>query len=249
MLLARVWPVLLASACFVDPGNGGTSAAIATTTRDDSTTTTGGAPTTGTATTGGAADASSDAGTTVDPTATDPTTGPGLTTGTTDATSAADTDTTGAPNACNTATAVTFYVKDATLTGNVGPAQIDGEVVLEGESAGDGATWDITIPCTDKWFVWVRYYEEVGPNSYRFNIDDEAINLPFFDAGCDDDVPGGMQWQRLNRRGRFREACVGLEDPYLVPLTSGAHTFLLVFTGPQFLGDVIFTNDPDFTPP
>lgn len=248
MLLARVWPALLACACFVDPGNSSGSSTNATTTAGDPTTTTGVTPTTGAPTTSGTADAT--AGTTVDLTATDPTTGPGPTTGTTDATSAADTDTTGAPNECNTFTAVTFYVKDATLTGNVGPAQIDGEVVLEGESAGDGAAWDITIPCADEWLVWVRYYEEMGPNSYRFNIDDEAITLPFFDAGCDDDLPGGMQWQALNRRGAgFREACVGLEDPYVAPLTSGAHTFSLVFTGPQFLGDVIFTNNPDFTPP
>lgn len=239
----RLAPLLLACACFIDNGTYGATPAASTgdtTAGPTGDTTATSTPVTTTTTSTTDPTTSSTASTTaVDPT----------TTGTTaaDETTGDPPLTTGTPMECDGPVTVDLEINKATLSQNVMPALLDGEVVANGPNDGDKLGWEFDVPCSADWLVWVRYYEEDGPNIYHYNYDD-LISPYEFDAGCDD-AEVGMRWQLLNRLSRFREPCVGLIDPYPLSLKAGPHVLTFTFTDAEYLGSLILTNDPNFLPP
>ncbi len=140
---------------------------------------------------------------------------------------------------------------EATLSGNwvlsmseVGEGEI---LVLDGGVDGE-ARFEVDIPCSDTWFIWVRYWENGQDDSYFVTLDDGPNPPAIFEGDCSPGG-GGYAWQLLNYRDPLDGGpCEYLEDPWAPSWDAGAHTVAFSYRESIAMGRLVVTNDPDYVP-
>ena len=113
----------------------------------------------------------------------------------------------------------------------------------------DGAVvWDVPIPCTATWHVWVRYWDEANFDSYLVQLDQQPEPAAIFEGAC---TPGGYTWgwRQLNWRDPVGGSnCQYVLDPWTADWDTGTHQIAFRYHESSSLGRIIVTNDAAFVP-
>jgi hypothetical protein len=159
---------------------------------------------------------------------------------------------TGGGSACTDLVNIPMSAEDAVLTGSWAVTMSmlgEGMVVSMPMGQTDGTiVWQPDIPCDDTWFVWVRYLDYGGGDSYYARLDGEPADPPaVFEGGCDDQGMG-YDWNDLNWRDEMELPCMYVEDPWSADWTTGVHDIEFSYRESAAIARIIVTNDPDFVP-
>jgi hypothetical protein len=158
---------------------------------------------------------------------------------------------TGGNTACARTVQIELDAADATLTGGW---QLQTSMLGEGEIAAisgqaDGSVlWEPDIPCDDTWYIWVRYFENGGDDSYFATLDGEPNPAAVFEGDCTFGGDG-WGWALLNWRDEATQgACEYTEDPWAPDWTAGVHAIELSYRETIAVARIVVTNDEAFTP-
>ena len=116
------------------------------------------------------------------------------------------------------------------------------------------ASIELEIPCDDTWVLWGLVWFESGyADSFRWSWDAVASDPPVWDLmqqGCSPSLGADWYWDEVSSRVDTGTCGDPEEDPALVDLTAGTHTFyLLTRERMSAVAEFILTNDLAYTPP
>jgi hypothetical protein len=151
-------------------------------------------------------------------------------------------------------------VADASLSGGwmAVNSTIKGGQEVAAISMGDtsgSVLFTVPIPCMDTWYVWVRFLDAGGADSYFVTLDAEPDPPAIFEGDCTQEPFGTPEygWRLLNWRDNSDpmnpgNPCEYLEDPWTADWDMGDHTVEFTFREAYALSRILVTNDPDFVP-
>ncbi len=142
---------------------------------------------------------------------------------------------------------------EAILTGDwfLGMSGIgEGEIVQLSPNGGtDGSVlFEPDIPCTDTWYIWVRYWESGSDDSYFATLDGMPMPEAIFEGDCGNGGQG-YDWTTLNWRDPVNSSpCEYVEDPWAPQWDVGVHAIEFTYRESLAMGRILLTNDPDLVP-
>lgn len=125
----------------------------------------------------------------------------------------------------------------------------EGEILVLPPGEFDGTVlWEPEIPCDDVWFVWVRYYEQGGDDSYYVTLDGEPQPAAVFEGDCGFGGDG-WGWALLNWRDEATQgACEYTEDPWTPDWSTGTHAIEVSYRESIAIARIVVTNDEAYVP-
>jgi hypothetical protein len=162
--------------------------------------------------------------------------------------------TTGEPVACTRTHELLALAEDAVLTGDwtLEMSQI-GEGMYANpngsEPGGEGTlTFAVDVPCADDWYVWARFYDWGGQDSWYIRVDGEqGSKEAIFEGDCTQ-TGSNWDWAVMNYRETTAGSCDYLYDPWVQTWDPGQHTVEFEIREHSSLARIIVVNDPGFTP-
>ncbi|MBW2260426.1 MAG: hypothetical protein JRG91_00515 [Deltaproteobacteria bacterium] len=152
---------------------------------------------------------------------------------------------------------IPFEAEDMTLDSGFQTAESSREYIgtfIENVATSDGqAAIDIEIPCEDTYVLWgLVWWESGSEDSFYWSWDAIPSDRPVWDVmqQCGTSIARDWYWDQVTYRTDTGFCDTPEEDPALMDLTAGTHTFYL--TGRERLSAVaefILTNDLGYTPP
>lgn len=153
---------------------------------------------------------------------------------------------------------IPFQAEDMTLDRGFRTGESSREYIgtfIEGIMDRDGeASMDLEIPCEDTWVLWgLVWWEQMASDSFYWAWDTVPSDPPVWDLmqqGCSPSIGRDWYWDQVSSRIETGYCGDPEEDPALMDLTAGTHTFYLM--GRERLSAVaefILTNDLSYTPP
>lgn len=109
----------------------------------------------------------------------------------------------------------------------------------------------LDIPCTDEWVMWAAVWWESGySDSFYFAWDDPADQYVWHVMQqCMTYIPRGWYWDQVSRSPVADVCDIIDEDPAVMPLSMGPHTFYLMGREDGAAVAVFYlTNDSAWTP-
>jgi hypothetical protein len=116
------------------------------------------------------------------------------------------------------------------------------------------ASIELEIPCDDTYVLWgLAWWEQMESDSFYWSWDSVPSDPPVWDLmqqGCSPSIGRDWYWDQVSSRIETGYCGDPEEDPALMDLTAGTHTFYL-FTRERMsaVAEFILTNDLAFTPP
>jgi hypothetical protein len=124
----------------------------------------------------------------------------------------------------------------------------EGTVLFLPDPAVDGAVrFAPEIPCTDTYFVWVRFLDNGASDSFYVTLDEEPDPPGIFQGDCTNSGSSYI-WRVLNRGEEGGAACRYVEDPWTTSWVPGAHAITFSFRDARALSRIVVTNDPAYSP-
>jgi hypothetical protein len=179
----------------------------------------------------------------------------GLQTATDDGDSGDEDSTSGDPVSCTRQHELVVVAEDAVITG---------DWTLEASTMGEGmylnpngselggnqgtATFTVDVPCADDWYVWTRFYDNYGEDSWYIRTDGEpGSKEAIFEGDCTL-VGGYWDWAVMNYREILSLQCTYVHDPWVQAWEPGEHTVQFEIREHASIARIIVVNDPAFTP-
>jgi len=128
--------------------------------------------------------------------------------------------------------------------------EVDRMILVQRAYTGEAAM-EVDVPCEDDWTMWAYVrWENTEADSFYWSFDDpHGRNVWHVMQQCSVSIEPGWYWDEVSRSSDFGACGPILEDPAVVHLTRGRHTFYLfgreAFTA---VGLFVLTNDPSYRP-
>jgi len=121
------------------------------------------------------------------------------------------------------------------------------QVVLRPSLSRGTVDFTIRIPCRDKWYIWIRAYDEFRNDSFRVQVDGSPSSPSEFEVDC---TPTGNQyrWTPLHSKRTNSSPCERKEDPWVQEWDSGNHHLIVYPLNAPVLSRIMVSNNPDFVP-
>ena len=125
---------------------------------------------------------------------------------------------------------------------------------LESRTDGGGvASWEIDVPCADNWYLWgLVWWSSLYEDSFYWTWDTwpESWVWDVYQQGCSPSASSDWYWDQLSLRTETGSCGDPEEDPAVLPLSAGSHTFFLFGReSGTAVAEFILTNDPAYVPP
>jgi hypothetical protein len=103
--------------------------------------------------------------------------------------------------------------------------------------------FNLDIPCSDDWHVWVRGINNQQDDSFFVLVDGGPDPAPIFEIACDQGPnQATYEWKELNWREQGDPGCTYVEDPWIQTWAAGPHTFTLGYRESYALSRIYVTN-------
>ena len=112
-----------------------------------------------------------------------------------------------------------------------------------GDAVDFPAAFEVQVPCSDTFHVWVRGFDEGTDDSFFAEVDGAPIPQEIFDLDCSGQGQGYI-WAELNQR---LGQC-GLDDPWVQDWTAGVHDVVFYPRESISISRIQITNDPNYVP-
>ena len=153
---------------------------------------------------------------------------------------------------CNEDHVIRLGASQATLSGDWKLAESGvGEGTYAGVNPNKGTNgavvWDVEIPCTATWHVWVRFYDDGSKDSFLTQLDAEPEPAAIFEGDCKNSG-NNWRWKQLNWRDPNGNNCQYVKDPWTADWAAGTHQAAFRFRESDSVARIIVTNDAGFMP-
>jgi len=154
---------------------------------------------------------------------------------------------------------IPFEAEDMTLDSGFGTETSSREYIgqfieaVAWDSRGQ-ASIELEVPCDDTYVLWgLVWWEQMASDSFYWAWDAVPSDPPVWDLmqqGCSPSIGRDWYWDQVSSRIETGYCGDPEEDPALMDLTAGTHTFYL-FTRERMsaVAEFILTNDLAYTPP
>ena len=123
-------------------------------------------------------------------------------------------------------------------------------IMAQGANTGS-ASIALDIPCAGNWVMWgIVWWQDSYSDSFFWAWDDPATRYVWHVMQqCGTSIPQDWYWDQVSR-SPVTTTCVTIdEDPAVMPLTAGPHTFYLLGREPgASAAEFVLTNDMSWTP-
>ena len=139
---------------------------------------------------------------------------------------------------------------DGFLVRNTDIDEVDRMILVQRANTGE-ASMEVDVPCEDDWTLWAyARWENTEADSFYWSFDDPRDRIVWHVMQqCAVTIEPGWYWDQVSR-GSDIGACEPIqEDPAVVHLTRGRHTFYLFGREANAaVGLFVLTNDPSYRP-
>jgi hypothetical protein len=139
---------------------------------------------------------------------------------------------------------------DGFVVRNSGIDEVDNMILVQRANTGE-ASMEVDVPCEDDWTLWAYVrWENMEADSFYWSFDDPRSRAVWHVMQqCILSIEPGWYWDQVSRSADSSQCEPVEEDPAVVHLTRGRHTFYLFGReADTAVGLFVLTNDPSYRP-